>query len=84
MVPDVIAKEKRISLVELETILKTHPDVNDCYCFKYGDVLACAVATNNVELSDKELKKYLAEYFIFYYFNALDCHKNQRFFRNDI
>ena len=55
-------KEKRISLVELETILKTHPDVNDCYCFKYGDVLACAVATNNVVLSDKELKKYLAEY----------------------
>lgn len=55
-------KEKRISLVELETILKTHPDVNDCYCFKYGDVLAFAVATNNVELSDKELKKYLAKY----------------------
>ena len=28
-----------------------------CYCFKYGDVLACAVATNNFDLSDKELKK---------------------------
>ena len=28
-------------------------------------------------------KKYLAEYFIFYYFNILDCHENQRFSRND-
>ncbi len=55
-------KEKRISLEELETIVKKHPDVLDCYCFKYGDILACAVATNNVELTDKELKKYLAEH----------------------
>ena len=25
-------------------------------------------------------KQYLAEYFIFYYLNILDCNKNQRFF----
>ena len=55
-------KEKRISLVELETILKEHANVIDCYCFKYGDVLACAVATNNFDLSDKELKTYLSKY----------------------
>jgi 3-hydroxymyristoyl/3-hydroxydecanoyl-(acyl carrier protein) dehydratase len=55
-------KEKRISLVELETKLKEHPFVNDCYCFKYDEVLACIVATNDINLNDKTLKEYLSKY----------------------
>ena len=55
-------KEKRISLVELEAYLKESPFVNDCYCYKYGDVLACLVATSDFELNDKTLKEYLSQY----------------------
>lgn len=55
-------KEKRVSLVELETALKAYIGVIDAYCFKYGDVLACAVITNDFSLNDVVLKEYLAKY----------------------
>lgn len=55
-------KEKRVSLAELETALKTHKSVNDAYCFKYGDVLACAVITNDFSLNDTVLREHLAKY----------------------
>ena len=55
-------KEKRISLVELETDLKEHSLVNDCYCFKYEEVLACVIATNDINLSEKTLKEHLSKY----------------------
>ena len=55
-------KEKRISLVELESNIKEHSSVNDCYCFKYGEVLACIVSTSDYELNDKILKEHLLKY----------------------
>ena len=55
-------KEKRISLVELEANLMDHPFVDDCYCFKYEDVLACAVATKDITLNEKNLKEHLSKY----------------------
>ena len=55
-------KEKRISLVELEAKLKEHSSVNDCYCFKFGEVLACMVSTNDINLNEKILKEHLLKY----------------------
>ena len=55
-------KEKRVSLVELESKLKEHSLVNDCYCFKYEEVLACVVVTNDINLNEKVLKEHLSKY----------------------
>lgn len=55
-------KEKRVSLIELETDLKLHKGVIDAYCFKYFDTLACAVVTNDIELDDKCLRAHLLKY----------------------
>lgn len=55
-------KEKRVSLEEIETILKQNKDVVDAYCFKYQDVLACAIVTSDSSLNEKKLKEYLLKY----------------------
>lgn len=55
-------KEKRISLIEIENILKKHPQVLDAYCDKYDDSLACVVVTKDVTLEEKELKTFVGEY----------------------
>ena len=55
-------KEKRISLEEIENILKQKAAVIDAYCFKYQDVLACAIVTSDSSLNEKILKEYLLKY----------------------
>ncbi len=55
-------KEKRVSLVELETALKEYNSVIDAYCFKYEEVLACVIVTKDISLTDKILKEYLSKY----------------------
>lgn len=54
--------EKRISLTEMENLLKQRSDIEDAYCFKYGDTLAAAVVTKNYELTGTDLKKYLTNF----------------------
>lgn len=54
--------EKRISLTEMENHFKKHPDIDDVYCFKNGDYIACAVVTKNYNLSGNELKKYISNF----------------------
>lgn len=54
--------EKRISLDELETHLKRHEKVKDCYCMAYEERIACAVVTDDVTLEKTELRDYLGQY----------------------
>ncbi len=53
-------QEKRISLDELETNLKTHPSVEDCYCMLYDEKLCCAVVCRDPGVND--FKKYLSKF----------------------
>jgi acyl-coenzyme A synthetase/AMP-(fatty) acid ligase/3-hydroxymyristoyl/3-hydroxydecanoyl-(acyl carrier protein) dehydratase len=55
-------KEKRVSLVELETAIKEYPSVIDCCCLKYGEILASVVVTKDISLTDKVLKEHLSKY----------------------
>ena len=55
-------KDKRVSLIEIETILKKHPKVEEAYCLKHNENLVCAVVSKYVDLEEKELKSYLSEY----------------------
>lgn len=54
--------EKRISLDEIETNLKKHNKVKDCYCFMYNDKLACIVSTDDISLEKADLKHFLTNY----------------------
>lgn len=44
-------QEKRISAVEIETLINDCDIVRECYCLKSFDKLACAVVLNNDEIS---------------------------------
>ena len=54
--------EKRISLTEIENLLKDIKEIDDVCCFQEGDKLACAVVTKKYELTGSEFKKYLSDY----------------------
>ena len=54
--------EKRVSLDEIENILKKHADVKDCYCFMYANKLACVAATDNFNLDKDELRHFLLQF----------------------
>lgn len=53
-------QEKRISLDELETNMKKHSAVEDCYCFMYDEKLCCAVVCHDPKVND--FKKYLSKF----------------------
>ena len=55
-------KEKRISLIEIENILKKHPQIIDAYCDKYEDSLSCIVVTKDETLEEKELKTFVSQF----------------------
>ncbi len=55
-------QEKRISLDEIEGIIKKYPDVDDCYCFVEDDKLCCAIATKNIALEVQSIKKFALNY----------------------
>lgn len=55
-------KEKRISLIEIENILKKHPKIIDAYCDKYEDSLASIVVTKDETLEEKELKTFVGQF----------------------
>lgn len=55
-------QEKRISLNEIENLLKNFPNVDDVCCFQDGDRISCAIVTKKYDLNSVELKKYLANY----------------------
>lgn len=54
--------EKRISLDEIENNLKKHAKIKDCYCFMYHDTLACIAATDDIDVEQFELKRFLMKY----------------------
>lgn len=53
-------QEKRISLDELETNMKKHHAVEDCYCFMYDEKLCCAVVCHDPKVND--FKKHLSKF----------------------
>lgn len=55
-------QEKRISLTEIENISKNFSHVKDACCFKYEDVLACAIVVDDENFDIKLLKKYLSDF----------------------
>lgn len=55
-------QEKRVSLDEIESVIKKHPDIDDCYCFVNEDKLCCALATKNINLDTQSVKKYALNY----------------------
>lgn len=55
-------QEKRVSLDEIEGIIKKYPDVVDCYCLVEDDKLCCAIATQNIALEVQSVKKFALNY----------------------
>lgn len=40
-------QEKRVSAIEIETFVRNLEMIEDAYCFKYGEKLACAAVLND-------------------------------------